>query len=118
MVREAVPRLRNRHRERRAGEGKPLPSCNCKRSRRAGAGKNPTTATGSRWKSTKRDVIIVPCPRCGVENMIQIRLKAEVTRLVHGPEGESMTAVPDAVIRLSVDCSGCQQRVPRPHQAA
>ena len=56
----------------------------------------------------KRDVIIVPCPRCGVENMIEVRLKAEVTRLATDPQGESMTAVPDVVIGCSVECSGCR----------
>jgi hypothetical protein len=65
------------------------------------------TASRGSLEVHRRDVIIVPCPKCGVENMIEVRLKAEVTRLATDPQGESMTAVPDVVVGCSVECSGC-----------
>jgi len=55
----------------------------------------------------EEEVIIVPCPACGVENMVQLRLKAEVTRLANDPMGESITAVPDAVVSCGLGCCHC-----------
>jgi hypothetical protein len=55
----------------------------------------------------EKEVIIVPCPSCGVENMVQMRLKAEVTRLPGDPEGESVTASPDAVVSCGFGCYHC-----------
>ena len=56
----------------------------------------------------ERDVIIVACPKCGVENMVEVRVEAEVTRLATDPQGTSMTAVPDIVAACSIECSGCR----------
>jgi hypothetical protein len=55
----------------------------------------------------EKEVIIVPCPACGVENMVQLRLEAEVTRLSDDPTGESVTAVPDAVVNCGLECCRC-----------
>jgi hypothetical protein len=55
----------------------------------------------------EKEVIIVPCPACGVENMVQMRLEAEVTRLSADPMGESFTAVPDAVVGCGLGCCHC-----------
>jgi hypothetical protein len=55
----------------------------------------------------EKEVIILPCPACGAENMVQLRLKAEVTRLPGDPNGESVTATPDAVVRCDCGCSHC-----------
>jgi hypothetical protein len=55
----------------------------------------------------EKEVIIVPCPACGQENMMQLHLKAEVTRLPADPNGESVTAVPDVVAVCDCGCSHC-----------
>jgi hypothetical protein len=74
----------------------------------SGAGEESDTSNRGSLEVHRRDVIIVPCPKCGVENMIEVRLKAQVTRLAMDPQGESITAVPDVVVGCSVECSGCR----------
>ena len=53
------------------------------------------------------EVILLACPECGVENMLQARLEAEVTVLPRDPEGISVTATADAVVSSGVKCYGC-----------
>jgi hypothetical protein len=55
----------------------------------------------------EKEVIMVPCPECGVDNMVQMRLEAEVTQLSGEPNGASMTATPDVVLSCGIDCHGC-----------
>jgi len=55
----------------------------------------------------EREVILVPCPACGIENMVKTRLDAEVTRLSGDPNGTSTTATPDAVVGCGIDCYRC-----------
>ena len=93
---------------RRAGERQTSVQLHLQAEQESGAREESETANRGSLEVHKRDVIIVPCPKCGVENMIEVRLKAEVTRLATDPQGESMTAVPDVVIGCSVECSGCR----------
>ncbi|HUH99552.1 MAG TPA: hypothetical protein VLY65_00780 [Nitrososphaerales archaeon] len=72
------------------------------------ASEEPEAANGRLLEIHKTDVVIVPCPKCGAENMIEVRLKAEVTRLSADPEGETMTSIPEVVVGCAVECSGCQ----------
>jgi len=58
----------------------------------------------------EKAVIMVPCPACGVENMVQTRLEAEVTRLSGDPNGPSMTAIPGVVLGCGVECYRCAKR--------
>jgi len=53
------------------------------------------------------EVILLACPECGVENMLQMRLEAEVTVLPRDPEGASVTATAEAVVSSGVKCYGC-----------
>jgi hypothetical protein len=55
----------------------------------------------------EREVIIVPCPACAVENMVQVRMEAEVTRLSGDARGESITASADVVVSCGVRCYHC-----------
>ncbi len=55
----------------------------------------------------EKDAIIVRCPACGTENMIQLRLKAEVTRLPGNPNGERFTATPEVVVMYACPCHHC-----------
>jgi len=55
----------------------------------------------------EKEVIMVPCPECGVDNMVQMRLEAEITQLSGEPNGASMTATPDVVLSCGMDCYGC-----------
>jgi hypothetical protein len=58
----------------------------------------------------EKEVIIAPCPACGIENMLQMRLNAEVTRLSRDPEGESVTAAGDAVVSCAIGCYHCAKK--------
>jgi len=93
---------------RRAGERRTSVQLQLQAEHDSGAREESDTVNRRALEVHKRDVIIVPCPKCRVENMIEVRLKAEVTRLATDPQGESMTAVPDVVICFSVECSGCR----------
>ena len=53
------------------------------------------------------EVILVSCPECGVENMLQLFLNAEVIRLSRDPEGASVTAAADVVVSCAVKCYDC-----------
>jgi len=55
----------------------------------------------------EKEVILIPCPACGIENMVQTRVEAEVTRLSGDPNGTSTTATPDAVVGCGIDCHRC-----------
>ncbi len=58
----------------------------------------------------EKEVIIVPCPECGVENMVRLSLKAEATRLSGDPNGERVTATPDAVVMFDCTCYRCPRK--------
>ena len=93
---------------RRAGEKQASVQLQLQAEQESGAREKSGTASRKSLEVHRRDVIIVPCPRCGVENMVEVRLRAEVTRLATDPQGESITAVPDVVVGCSVECSGCR----------
>lgn len=93
---------------RRAGEKQTSVQRYPQAEQESGAREESDTANRKSLEVHRRDVIIVPCPRCGVENMVEVRLRAEVTRLATDPQGESITAVPDVVVGCSVECSGCR----------
>src|SRR3989449_3289122 len=68
-----------------------------------------TTTNPEPLEVHEKEVIIVPCPACGKENMVRMHLKAEVTRLPGDPSGESFTAVPDVVAVCDCGCHHCQK---------
>jgi hypothetical protein len=59
----------------------------------------------------EKDAIILSCPACGAENMILLRLRAEVTNLPGDPRGPRVTATPDAVIRHEYKCNFCPRQI-------
>lgn len=66
-----------------------------------------STADSKPLEIHEKDVMIFLCPACGIENMVQLRLKAEVTRLPGDPNGESITATPDVVVGCNFECYHC-----------
>ena len=63
-------------------------------------------------------MILVPCPECGVENMLQVRLKPRSPVCSRDPQGASITAAPDVVVSCCGEVLRLPHRVPRLHQAA
>ena len=55
----------------------------------------------------EREVISLHCPACEAENMLLLRLRAEVTSLPLDPSGTRATSTPDTVIRCPHKCNGC-----------
>jgi hypothetical protein len=71
-------------------------------------GDGTTTASVQRHLEVhETDVILVPCPECGVENMLQARLEAEVVRLSPNPEAASLTAGAEVVLSCALKCVDC-----------
>jgi hypothetical protein len=68
-----------------------------------------TTADKQQLEVHEKEVIVVACPACGKENMMQLHLKAEVTRLPGDPNGESVTATPDVVVVCDCGCYHCSK---------
>ena len=57
----------------------------------------------------EKDAIVVPCPACEADNMLLLRLSAEVTSLPRDPSGTRATSTPDTVVRCQYKCSGCPE---------
>jgi len=93
--------------DRRAGERQTSVQLQLEAAQQSSAGQESDAADRGPLEVHKRDVMIVSCPKCGVENMAQVRVEAEVTRLATDPQGTSMTAVPEIVVACSIECSGC-----------
>jgi hypothetical protein len=71
------------------------------------SGSDPNASSKGSLEVHEKEVILVLCPACGVENMVQMRMKAEVTRLAGDAKGESVTAAPDVVASCGVACHQC-----------
>lgn len=66
------------------------------------------TSEPPRLEVHKTDVVLAPCPKCGAENMLQVRLDAEVRILPRDPDAAGETVAADAVVGCPVKCAWCQ----------
>ncbi|MDV3292655.1 MAG: hypothetical protein LYZ70_00105 [Nitrososphaerales archaeon] len=57
----------------------------------------------------KKGVIVVGCPRCRGENMLQLRGKIQATQIPSDPRGNGRTMEPDTVSRVVSECSRCSK---------
>jgi hypothetical protein len=57
----------------------------------------------------EKDVIVVPCPRCGGVHMVEMRGKIDATHVPTDPGGESRTEVTESVSRVNCKCSSCNE---------
>ena len=69
--------------------------------------KGTNASGGGSLEVHEKEVIMVLCPACGIENMVQTRLEAEVTRLSGDPNGTRTTTTPDVVVSCGIDCHRC-----------
>ncbi|MDE1853242.1 MAG: ParB/RepB/Spo0J family partition protein [Thaumarchaeota archaeon] len=58
----------------------------------------------------EKEVILVPCPRCGRLHMVETKGKIEATHVPEDPDGESRTEVAASVSRMERACSKCGGR--------
>jgi ssDNA-binding Zn-finger/Zn-ribbon topoisomerase 1 len=58
----------------------------------------------------EKEVILVPCPRCGRLHMVETKGKIEATHVPEDPDGESRTEVAVSVSRVERACSKCRGR--------
>jgi hypothetical protein len=58
----------------------------------------------------EKNVIMAPCPRCGMVYKVRIKGEVEATHIPPDPEGEWRTEVSVSVSRLQCTCAGCNCR--------
>jgi hypothetical protein len=57
----------------------------------------------------KKGAIVVGCPRCRGENILQVRGKVEASQISLDPTGEGRTTDPDTYSRVVLECSRCSK---------
>jgi ssDNA-binding Zn-finger/Zn-ribbon topoisomerase 1 len=58
----------------------------------------------------EKEVVLVPCPRCGRLHMVETKGEIEATHVPEDPDGESRTEVAVSVSRVERACSKCGGR--------